>query len=94
MLALGSKPQINVSVEKESPCKKRYLLTKHNYTSIFTCNQKVFQYISNEIPCHTVQINGKYCVCFGTYRTRKEAKDSKDFLLEMGLKTTIKESEV
>lgn len=52
-----------------------YHVIAHNYTSIFDCNKKVVEYIKNGVPCSVFRHkNGKYCISFGRFSTREEAK--------------------
>ncbi|HEY8541673.1 MAG TPA: SPOR domain-containing protein [Pseudothermotoga sp.] len=71
---------------------KRYLVVKHNFTSIFSCNNKVFDYIVNEKEsCYTVEYNGKFKVCFGSYNDKERAKARRNTLKNKGIKTVITE---
>ena len=75
--------------------KKRYHVVKHNFTSIFSCNKKVYNYIVNEQESWCTMIDeDKYKVCFGSYSDKEGAKARRNILKNKGIKTVITEKEV
>lgn len=57
-----------------------FIVTKHKYASLFTCNEKVSEYIQKGLHCFVIVHGNDYSCCFGKYPDKMQAKTRKDEL--------------